>query len=251
MITPPSSAELTQPSPLLVEYAPVSTLLQCLVKVTRTFPAVLHEALSDTDLGLFIYEILKRLRASKTSIFLTCYYLSRLARATVTGLPLVKHLFLGCLILAFKFLRDFNFSFKTWSLMSGLEVRELQSVERAVLGGLDYDLYLNGASFTKFDVLLTAWLDDAENMHKMAMVTSFAKEATLSIATSIPAVLIIPAALTAHPAAASEMRKMPLTPSSIEIEGGKKRRFSDLSNDDESAAHVAFLYSLKRRSTAV
>jgi hypothetical protein len=51
-----------------------------------------------------------------------------------------KKVFLLCLILAFKYSLDSNYKFATWSKISGLAVKELQSYEMKLLADLNYGL---------------------------------------------------------------------------------------------------------------
>ncbi|ODQ78409.1 hypothetical protein BABINDRAFT_162640 [Babjeviella inositovora NRRL Y-12698] len=265
-ITPPSSSEFkTEPSPSTsnVDSTLINTLLHSIIKIIRgTLAAAVHESLSNTDLKFFIQEILKRSRASKTSIIITCYYLTNLAKCSAdVSLPSIKRLFLGCLILSFKFSRDFNFSFKTWSLMSGLEVHDLQTIERAILGGLNYDLYVNGASYTKFETVVNTWLATAapselvseQDAAALEQLTSFKKVSARAVSeavftpTSLP-----PMTPKRNVAYKATTISLPKTPTSIELDSqhGKKRRFSDCSADDEGI-HAAFIDALSKRQSLI
>lgn len=154
LLTPPSS-------PRALPEQLNSTLIHAvLMVVARASPC--HDT---TNLDGFVVELLRRLRALKTNVIIAMYYMLRLhalvARSGVAPphpvLLLTKRLFLGLLILACKFLRDFTLLFKQWAQVSGLLVETLQQVERAMLQQLDYQLYVNGKVFAALEKMMNRW----------------------------------------------------------------------------------------------
>ncbi|CAM9018079.1 unnamed protein product [Wickerhamomyces anomalus] len=75
-----------------------------------------------------------------------------------------KRTFLICLILSFKFNYDSNYSFKSWSKISGLSIGEIKTLEFNILQSLDYDLNCNVETFEKWSLLLNQALEKIEKL---------------------------------------------------------------------------------------
>ncbi|KAI5949075.1 PCL5 [Candida theae] len=102
----------------------------------------------------FIIEILKRSKTSIQSLQLACFYIYKLIITTKNSqLPIkCQHLFLGLVIIASKFNQDYNYSFKSWCKIIGLDedakhIQHLRSVEIQILGLLNYELGLMGDKY--------------------------------------------------------------------------------------------------------
>lgn len=74
-----------------------------------------------------------------------------MAKSEPSKIDCPKKIFLISLILAFKFQYDSNYSFKSWSKISGLSIKELQHIEMDALKFLNYELNV------KFDTY-NSWL---------------------------------------------------------------------------------------------
>lgn len=90
-----------------------------------------------------------------------------------------KRTFLVCLILSFKFNYDSNYSFKSWSKISGLPVSEIKTLEFQILKLLDYDLNCNAQVFERWNSLLAQALDKISKLIEMKFKQSIATEESL------------------------------------------------------------------------
>lgn len=136
----------------------VSTLLSAL---TSKFS---NQKINNSKLSLtpFLNEIFKRSKCSKNIILLSAYYFHKLytfKMQSVTNLPefsrCSKRIYLVCLILSHKFLKDQTFSMKSWQRISGLPTKDIATMERWCLGKLDYELFLEESALQEWakDVL--------------------------------------------------------------------------------------------------
>ncbi|KAL5404757.1 hypothetical protein PMIN06_012051 [Paraphaeosphaeria minitans] len=100
----------------------------------------------------FIQELLRRSRASYSTLNVSLYYLvmlrthlsSREDAAPPKTLHCGRRMFLATLSLAFKYLHDYNHSTQTWSKISGLEARHINANEMAFLAVIDWKLNTTG-----------------------------------------------------------------------------------------------------------
>ena len=99
----------------------------------------------------FLTEVLKRSKSNKLITILSCHYFKNIYQ-NLNGLNVIanelpefakcpKRIFLSCLILSHKFINDNTFSMKTWSSISGLNSKDLSTMERWCLNKLDYNLF--------------------------------------------------------------------------------------------------------------
>lgn len=98
----------------------------------------------------FLTEVLKRSKSNKLITILSCQYFKKIyqnlneSNINTNELPQFakcsKRIFLSCLILSHKFINDNTFSMKTWSSISGLNSKDLSTMERWCLSKLDYNL---------------------------------------------------------------------------------------------------------------
>jgi hypothetical protein len=105
----------------------------------------------------FLREVLKRSRCSMPALQVALFYMSKLTgdikqRLVKNNAHLMcpKKVFLICLILSFKYNYDQNYSFKSWSKISGLTVQEMKSLEVHILQDFDYSLNLNNEEYTRW-----------------------------------------------------------------------------------------------------
>lgn len=105
----------------------------------------------------FLREVVRRSKSNKKNAVLALSYFNKLydSQSAKVKLPdfarCAKRIFLSCLILAHKFLNDNSFNMKTWSLISGLTVKDLCLMERWCLDKLDYNLYIMEHDFLKLE----------------------------------------------------------------------------------------------------
>lgn len=151
-----------------------SILIHCAINLLKILYKE-HEyslPIIEKEVKFFIVEILRRSKTSIQSLQLACFYLVKLIKAEqqLTDDVLLKDprkLFLGLLILASKFNQDYNFSFKSWLKICGIQgesedgplhintssadttlnLQVLRKIEIKCLKMLDYDIYLNGLNY--------------------------------------------------------------------------------------------------------
>ncbi|KAK7177622.1 cyclin [Paraphaeosphaeria sporulosa] len=103
-------------------------------------------------LRMFIQELLRRSRASYSTLNVSLYYLvllkihlsSREDAVPPKSLQCGRRMFLAALILAFKYLHDCNYSTQKWTKISGLGARHINANEMAFLTVIDWKLNITG-----------------------------------------------------------------------------------------------------------
>ncbi|GAA5799018.1 hypothetical protein HPULCUR_004427 [Helicostylum pulchrum] len=105
----------------------------------------------------FVRHLLKRSRATRSTLQLAIFYLFRI-RPHINRRsefdPIVKcgrRMFLAALICAHKYLYDNTFTNASWAKISKLPVKEINQAERALLEMLDYRLYVSTELYQKFE----------------------------------------------------------------------------------------------------
>jgi hypothetical protein len=105
----------------------------------------------------FVRHLLKRSRATRSTLQLAIFYLFRIrpyiAKRSQYD-PIVKcgrRMFLAALICAHKYLYDNTFTNASWAKISKLPVKEINGAERALLEMLDYRLYVSTELYQKFE----------------------------------------------------------------------------------------------------
>lgn len=108
----------------------------------------------------FVRHLLKRSRATRSTLQLAIFYLFRI-RPYINKRsqfdPIVKcgrRMFLAALICAHKYLYDNTFTNASWAKISKLPVKEINQAERALLEMLDYRLYVSTELYQKFEAQL-------------------------------------------------------------------------------------------------
>lgn len=125
-----------------------------------------NTTLKQNEYERFTREILKRSRCSLVALQVAMFYLFKLQNqiknryiSNNKSLMCPKKVFLICLILSFKLNYDSNYSFKSWSKISGLSIAEIKTLEFNILKELDYDLNCNAEVFENWNLLLTQALE--------------------------------------------------------------------------------------------
>ncbi|EGW31145.1 uncharacterized protein SPAPADRAFT_142523 [Spathaspora passalidarum NRRL Y-27907] len=126
-----------------------SILVNCTINLIKILYS--ESKINETNLSIFIVEILKRSKTSIQTLQLACFYLTKLInkkeKITITD---PKKLFLGLVILASKFNQDYNYSFKSWLKICGLEsssTKVIKELEFKCLQMLQFELSLNGDKY--------------------------------------------------------------------------------------------------------
>jgi hypothetical protein len=108
----------------------------------------------------FVRHLLKRSRATRSTLQLAIFYLFRI-RPHINNRsqydPIVKcgrRMFLAALICAHKYLYDNTFTNASWAKISKLPVKEINQAERALLEMLDYRLFVSTELYQKFEAQL-------------------------------------------------------------------------------------------------
>ncbi|CCC70768.1 hypothetical protein NCAS_0F02840 [Naumovozyma castellii] len=110
----------------------------------------------------FLNEIIKRSKSNKKIVLLATFYFHRLhsniknTSADSAGkIPdfahSIKRTFLNCLILAHKFSNDITFSMKTWSLITGLQPKNISTMERWCLKKLNFQLFVSNEQLLSWE----------------------------------------------------------------------------------------------------
>ncbi|KAI7906206.1 uncharacterized protein BX663DRAFT_499240 [Cokeromyces recurvatus] len=106
---------------------------------------------------VFVRHLLKRSRATRSTLQLAIFYLFRIrpyiAKRSQLD-PIVKcgrRMFLAALICAHKYLYDNTFTNASWAKISKLPVKEINAAERSILEMLDYRLYVSTELYQKFE----------------------------------------------------------------------------------------------------
>ncbi|CAO0793300.1 unnamed protein product [Mucor circinelloides] len=105
----------------------------------------------------FVRHLLKRSRATRSTLQLAIFYLFRIrphiAKRSQFD-PIVKcgrRMFLAALICAHKYLYDNTFTNASWAKISKLPVKEINGAERSLLEMLDYRLFVSTELYQKFE----------------------------------------------------------------------------------------------------
>ncbi|OBZ86661.1 G1/S-specific cyclin pas1 [Choanephora cucurbitarum] len=107
--------------------------------------------------NLFVRHLLKRSRATRSTLQLAIFYLFRIRPFICKRSqfdPIVKcgrRMFLASLICAHKYLYDNTFTNASWAKISKLPVKEINGAERALLDMLDYRLHISLELYQKFE----------------------------------------------------------------------------------------------------
>ena len=120
-------------------------------------------------LRTFIQETLRQSRTSFSTLQVAMYYLI-LIKAHVPEcdftmeqptdthslrvLQCGRQMFLAALILASKYLQDRNYSARAWSNISGLKVREINTIEIAFLQAVDWQLHVEAKKFERWQMIV-------------------------------------------------------------------------------------------------
>lgn len=114
------------------------------------------------SVGSFVREVLRRSESNTKITVLAFTYFNKVydGQSSRDKLPefarCSKRIFLGCLILAHKFLNDNSFTMKTWNMISGLKQKDLCLMERWCLDRLDYKLLVSEGEYAVFEKRLLA-----------------------------------------------------------------------------------------------
>ena len=104
-----------------------------------------QQAFDEKSVRCFILEILRRSKTSIQTLQLSSFYLYKLIVTKRFYQFGSKKLFLGLIIVASKFNQDYNYSFRSWCKICGLNesyVANLRKIEFEILNKLDYELSL-------------------------------------------------------------------------------------------------------------
>ncbi|KAI8985287.1 hypothetical protein BDB01DRAFT_789583 [Pilobolus umbonatus] len=112
------------------------------------------------DTHAFVRHLLKRSRATRSTLQLAIFYLFRIRphihkRSQYD--PIVKcgrRMFLAALICSHKYLYDNTFTNASWASISRLPVKEINQAEMALLEMLDYRLYVATELYHQFEAQL-------------------------------------------------------------------------------------------------
>ncbi|KAJ1565562.1 hypothetical protein HK096_001984 [Nowakowskiella sp. JEL0078] len=117
----------------------------------------------------FCTRILTLTKSSTNVVYVSLLYVRRLAILSCMNTTMVPHfassqasglkltprqLMTVSLMLAHKYLEDRRFSAVTWSKISGVDVKELNSAERECLAALQFDLFVSEQEFFSWNLWL-------------------------------------------------------------------------------------------------
>ncbi|KAF9231602.1 cyclin-domain-containing protein [Melanogaster broomeanus] len=132
MPSPPHSPEIPAPSSTL-QFNPSATFVQ------------------------FMQKLLETTQVSQSVIVLSLHYIWRLKERNrfTAGLPGSEfRISVAALMMANKFLDDNTYTNKTWSEVSGIDLSEINRMEREFLLGVDFSLYVSGKKYESWLNLL-------------------------------------------------------------------------------------------------
>lgn len=106
----------------------------------------------------YVYEILRRSKATLLVFQLALYYISSHQRTIqqrkITDRnPYIhcgRRMFLAAFIVAYKYLNDKSYKNKSWAEMAKLNVNEVNEIERVFLQLMDYKLHVSESTFKKW-----------------------------------------------------------------------------------------------------
>ncbi|PIL30837.1 hypothetical protein GSI_07005 [Ganoderma sinense ZZ0214-1] len=117
----------------------------------------------------FMQKVLETTQVSHSVIVLSLHYICRLkARNPFTSGQAGSEyrVAIAALMLANKFVDDNTYTNKTWSEVSGIELGEVNRMEREFLLGLDFDLYVNKSTYESWLKFLTGLVMNKEKDSK-------------------------------------------------------------------------------------
>ncbi|KAH3673096.1 hypothetical protein WICMUC_003929 [Wickerhamomyces mucosus] len=174
LITPPNSIKVkdyelkkAKKNQIINKY-----IHQASIYITSLFQTEKNQIISNLSYENFLREVLKRSRSSISIFQIAIYYFKNLQLKLsinhsnigekTSFIKCPKRSFLICLILSFKYNYDCNYSFKCWSKISGLDLKEIKSLEFQTLKLLNYDLGLSNDKFANWIFELNTKLNEFE-----------------------------------------------------------------------------------------
>ncbi|ANZ73381.1 BA75_01446T0 [Komagataella pastoris] len=144
-------ADKVQKSEQIQSVDSVSLVHAAAIMLQLNWPWQVYQSYDSKLRGLqfFITEVLKRTKANIGVLEVALYYIHKLSLKN-TKIRCAKRIFLSCLMLSYKFTQDKNYTANTWSRVSGLSVKELMQNEIAILVDLEYKLFIDLESFSKW-----------------------------------------------------------------------------------------------------
>lgn len=158
----------------------------------------------------FIHEILKRSKATYSTLQISLFYLFRVKKRVHDRLqtrhrmppspPLSpprdnnssghvgakknrdrmedmmlcgRRMFLASLMVASKYLQDKNYRNRAWAKIAGLDLKEVNTAELAFLRLIDYKLHISKPTFDKWYTLLHGYLQKKQQQEKTSPACAF------------------------------------------------------------------------------
>jgi len=88
-------------------------------------------------LNVFIEKVLRRSKCRFNIVILTNIYFERYINTKDMEIEDERKIFIGVLILAFKYWNDYHHKNKTWVEIIGLEIKEINRIERIILNKIN------------------------------------------------------------------------------------------------------------------
>ncbi|KZV77446.1 hypothetical protein PENSPDRAFT_645104 [Peniophora sp. CONT] len=105
----------------------------------------------------FMHKLLQTTQLSQSVIVLSLHYIYRLKARNCTTVPSPGSEFrvaVAGLMMANKFVDDNTYTNKTWSEVSGIDLTEINKMEREILSGINYELYVDQQTYDNWVNLL-------------------------------------------------------------------------------------------------
>ncbi|CEG72739.1 hypothetical protein RMATCC62417_08239 [Rhizopus microsporus] len=155
-MTPPNQSPIVDINQYQKLY--VDTLVDITTLTIRSsWPMENIAAQSVVDTHAFVRHLLKRSRATRSTLQLAIFYLFRI-RPHIDRfaqhdsiIKCGRRMFLAALICAHKYLYDNTFTNASWAKISRLPAKEISQAERAILQMLDYRLFVSTELYQKFE----------------------------------------------------------------------------------------------------
>ncbi|KIJ58778.1 hypothetical protein HYDPIDRAFT_102039 [Hydnomerulius pinastri MD-312] len=140
----------------------------------------------------FMQKLLETTQVSQSVIVLSLHYIWRLKERNrfTAGLPGSEfRIAVAAMMMANKFLDDNTYTNKTWSEVSGIELSEINRMEREFLMGVDFSLYVSGKKYESWLNLLKGLVlaKESESRKWRRSRTRYRNGRRVQPTTSIPA----------------------------------------------------------------
>eukprot|EP00123_Amoebidium_parasiticum_P000882 comp11799_c0_seq1/m.6408 comp11799_c0_seq1/g.6408 ORF comp11799_c0_seq1/g.6408 comp11799_c0_seq1/m.6408 type:complete len:277 (-) comp11799_c0_seq1:258-1088(-) len=105
-------------------------------------------------LGSFITTLLRKGRVTRAVLITSLLYMHRYSTVQKSVLGCNHCIFLGCIMLASKYVDDSSFKNRHWAMWAGLDTKYVCSLERYILEQFDYNLFVDVSTFEQWATVI-------------------------------------------------------------------------------------------------